>query len=69
MAWEYPGHFELRKVDSTGKISWHDQGLRVTKALRGEMVGLEEIEDGIWALYFRDSELARLDERTGEITG
>lgn len=68
-AWEYPGHFELRKVDSAGKISWHDQGLRVTKALCGEVVGLEEVDDGIWALYFRDSELARLNERTRQITG
>lgn len=33
--------------------------------VRGEeYVGLEEIGDGIWALYFADYLLARLDERT-----
>lgn len=68
-AWEYPGHMEVRKVDCTGRIAWHDQPVRVTKALRGEQVGLEEIDDRIWAVFFRSWQIGRFDESRMKISG
>jgi putative transposase len=34
-----------------------------SKTLRGEWVGLEEIDDRIWSLYYGPVLLARFDER------
>ncbi len=37
----------------------------ITTALHGELVGLEEILDGIWRLNYRRSALCFLDLRSG----
>ena len=62
---EYPGHFEVRWLSKSGNIKWKRQQLFVSQALAHEWVGLEEVEDGVWSLYFYDRLLARLDERGG----
>lgn len=67
--WDYAGHLEVRKVDCLGRISWHDRPVRVGKALAAEHVGLEEIDDGIWALFFRNWRLGVFDERQMQISG
>jgi putative transposase len=61
---EYPGHFDVRRVYNHGDIRWDGRRLFVSEALRGEHIGLEEVEDGIWDLYFASVRLARLDQRT-----
>jgi len=35
----------------------------LSAALAQHDIGLEEIEDGVWSIYFYDTLLARLDER------
>ena len=67
-ALEYPGHMELRRVSSVGAISWRGRPLFLTEVLRGEDVGFEEVDDGIWVLYFATVRLARFDERTRRLT-
>ncbi|MGI9175106.1 MAG: hypothetical protein ACR2GR_07295 [Rhodothermales bacterium] len=62
---EYPGHFEVRYLSKSGNIKWKRQQLFVSQALAHEYVGLEEVADGVWSLYFYDRLLARLDERSG----
>jgi hypothetical protein len=37
--------------------------------LTGEWVGLEEIDDGIWSLYYGPMLLARFDEREMKFYG
>jgi hypothetical protein len=37
----------------------------ITNALHGELVGLEEILDGMWRLSYRRSALCFLDARSG----
>ena len=35
----------------------------VSQVLRGQKVGLEEVEDGLWSVYFGPVLLGRYDER------
>jgi putative transposase len=66
---DYPGHFEVRSVYSGGEIQWRGERLFLSEALRGERVGLEEFEDGLWSLYFGPVLLARFDERERKLYG
>jgi len=61
---EYPAHFEVRYVSRNNGIRWKRYWVNVSSVLAEEHVGLEEIDDGLWALYFADYLLARLNERT-----
>ncbi len=49
---EYPGPFEVRWLSKSGNIKWKRQQLFVSQALAHEWVGLEEVADGVWSLYF-----------------
>ena len=49
---DYPAHFEVRKVSYNGGIRWHSAWINVSHLLGGEWIGLDEIADGIWAVYF-----------------
>jgi putative transposase len=64
---EYPGHMEVRLVSSGGYIKWFNEPLFVTTALAGEEVALEEVDDGLWTLYFATVALARYDERRSSL--
>jgi putative transposase len=63
----YPGHFERRQINQVGQMRWKAQRLFVGGVFAGETVGLEEIEDGVWSLYFASHLLARLDEQVGKL--
>ena len=60
---EYAGHLETRKVAHNGMMRWQDDRIFLSKTLAGEWVALEEIDDGIWSLYYGPVLLARFDER------
>jgi transposase InsO family protein len=60
---EYPGHFEVRLVSRNSGIRWKHHWVCVTHTLAGEYVGLEEIDDGLWEVYFGPLRLGRMDER------
>jgi putative transposase len=66
---EYPGHFLVRHADANGCIKFRNRVLFVTTVLTDENLGLEEVEDGIWSVYFYDVLLGRFTERTWEIVG
>ena len=59
---EYPPHFEKRLVSNDGAIRWHSKQINVSHVCRGEYVGLEELTDGIWNVYFGPMKLGRLLE-------
>ena len=65
---EYPGHFEVRRVSRNSGIRWNRHWVCVTHTLAGEYVGLEEVGDGLWDIYFGPVTLGRIDERTLRIT-
>jgi len=59
---EYPGHVEIRRVSTTGAVSWRHT-LFVSEALAGEHIAFEEVDDGIWTVRFATVVLGRFDER------
>lgn len=64
---DYPQHYLLRRVFRTGHIKFKNKLLFLSQTLQKQHVALEEIEDGIWSIYFYDILLGRLDERTFEL--
>lgn len=64
---EYPAHFERRLVSHNGGIRWKHRWVNVTSVLMEEHVGLEEVDDGIWNVYFGTMQLGQFDERTNVI--
>jgi len=66
-ALEYPGHYEVRRVSHNGGIRWHKQWVNISQTLGGEYIGLVEIDDGEWDIYFGPLRLGRLHERTLQV--
>ena len=60
---EYPDRFEVRYVSANGGMRWNARWVNVSIVCEGEYVGLEEIADGIWNVYFGPLKLGRLNER------
>lgn len=60
----YPGHYELRRVSNDGAFRFKCRQIFLSNALAQLNIGLEEVDDGVWAVHFYDILLARLDERT-----
>lgn len=60
---EYPDRFEVRYVSYNGGIRWNKGWVNVSITCAGEYVGLEEIDDGVWNVYFGPLKLGRLLER------
>ena len=66
---DYPGHYEVRVVRPSGEMKWQGRYFFLSEALGGERVGLEEYDDGLWAVYFAGQRLARFDERERKLYG
>ena len=64
---EYPDRFEVRYVSANGGIRWNKRWVNVSTTCIGEYVGLEEIDDGVWNVYFGPLRLGRLLERQMKI--
>lgn len=66
---EYPGHFLVKKITTGGTFRFQHRLLFIANPLVGHRIGLEEIDDGIWAIYFNTVLLAKLDQRDYIIRG
>jgi len=60
---EYPSHFETRRVGNNGCIRWRSERVHVSLVCKHEYVGLEEVDTGIWNVYFDSFKLGRLIEK------
>jgi len=60
---EYPDRFEVRYVSANGGIRWNRDWINVSIVCVGEYVGLEEIDDGVWNVYFGPLKFGHLNER------
>lgn len=63
----YPAYYEVRRVNHAGRFYFHGQSRFLTEVLIDQHIGLTEVEDGIWSIYFYEHLLCRLNARTGEI--
>jgi transposase InsO family protein len=63
----YPGHFERRRVSRNGGIRWAARWVNVSHLLAELEIGLEEIDDGLWNVYFGPVWLGRFHEAVGRI--
>jgi len=66
---EYPGHFLVKHVTDAGTFRFQRRLLYIANALVNQHIGLEETDDGVWAIYFNTVLLATLDERDFVIRG
>jgi transposase InsO family protein len=66
--WDYPKEMVVRYVCRNGAIRWgHSKWVGVTTSLMEKNVGLEEMGDGIWGVYFRNKRLGFFNEKVGRI--
>lgn len=66
---EYPGHFLVKKITTGGTFRFRSRLLYLANAMVDKPIGLEETDDGLWAIYFNTILLATFDERDYIITG
>ena len=64
---EYPSHAQVRLVSKNGGIRWKCEYVFISQSLGEEYVALEEVDDGVWSVYFGPMEIGRLNERNGVI--
>ncbi|MGH8458605.1 MAG: integrase core domain-containing protein, partial [Nevskiales bacterium] len=65
----YPSHCVVKRVTNAGTIRFKARLLYLSTALRQHRIGLEEVDDGIWSLYFCNVLLGRIDERHALMKG
>lgn len=58
----YPPEYEVRRVGACGTFRWRSEKVFVGRALSGEPIGLEPVDDGQWRVWFSFHELALFDE-------
>ena len=58
----YPGHFETRLVSTNGGIRWYSDRVPVGRLFARHEVGLEEIDHGLFDVYFGPTTLGWFDE-------
>lgn len=61
---EYPSYFEVRRIKRGGEVRFKGRTIFVAQALARELVGLTEVDDGVWSINFMSFEIGRIDERT-----
>lgn len=59
----YPDYYDVRTVSANGVVYWRNKMVYVSHLLKAENVGLEEIDDGLWRVYFGPVTLGQFDER------
>ena len=64
---EYPDRFTVRQVRQNGEIKFDGQMLFISEVLRGEPVGLSQVDEHLWWIYFSMLPLGVLDTRTMQI--
>ena len=64
---EYPAHFEVRRVSNNAGFRWRSRYVSASHVLVDEYIGLEEIDNGIWDVYFGPIWLGRLNEKVMKI--
>ena len=64
---EYPAEMEVRGIKGNGVFNWRGEVVFLGEALSHERVGLMEIADGCWGVYFCRHPLGVLDQRRRKV--
>jgi len=59
----------VRKVSKNGGIRWKKGWVNISHSLLEQNVGLEEVDDGVWSLYFGPLLLGRFHEDKLQLQG
>ena len=58
---EYPPNFETRRINESGYLRWERGSFYLSWCLAQELVGLDELDDDKWLVYFGPHALAVVD--------
>jgi transposase InsO family protein len=58
----YPNDFVLRQVTGAGRVRWCGRNVWLTATLAGEVVGLQQVSERTWKMFFGPILLGTLDE-------
>jgi hypothetical protein len=62
--YEYPSHTRVMNVRNSGSIRWKSYyWVYLSRVLIGRRLGIEEIGNGIWKVYYRDVILGYFSEK------
>jgi transposase InsO family protein len=67
--YDYPDHFLVRRVSRAGTIRVFHNQVFVSNTLQEDYVGLEEVADGVYDLYFCFYQIGRYDLQSNKIQG
>ena len=67
--YDYPEHFLVRRVSRSGTIRVFHNQVFVSNTLHEDYVGLEEVADGVYDLYFCFYQIGRYILQTNKIQG
>jgi len=59
---DYPGHFQVRFVCNAGTFRFKNRLIFISNPLQQHHIGLEEVDDGLWHIYFCNTLLASMHE-------
>lgn len=62
--WEYPARMQVRRLAAEGQLGWQGRRWEISNALRGQLVGIEQIGSRA-IVYFCRTAVRELDLRTG----
>jgi len=65
--YDYPGHYLVRRVSGAGTIRVLRRQIFVSNTLQEDHVGLEEVDDGVYDLYFCFYQIGRYDLKQNRI--
>lgn len=66
---EYPAHFQLARAYPNGVITFAETQWYVSRVLRNQVVGLEQVDDDCWRVHFGPVDLGLLDVRRAKERG
>ena len=65
--YDYPSHYLVRRVSRSGTIRVFGKQIFVSHTLDEDYVGLEEVDDGVYDLFFCFYQIGRYELRTNKI--
>ncbi|NIM96033.1 MAG: transposase, partial [Anaerolineales bacterium] len=66
-AYDYPSHFIVRRVSRAGTIRVFGKQFFVSNTLHEDDVGLEEVDDGVYDIFFGFYQIGRYDLSNNKI--